>query len=188
MTLTNQVEILEQIKTERDRQDKKFGRQPRFLTPSVYIAVLGEEFGEVCKAAIEGDSQNYRIELVQLAAVAVAAIEDYDRGEAAKNLDEICKPIIYQDVSADPSGFKIPPDADWVFVYGDGENACGCPGELDWLLKKHVINYLDIEDDDLPRDDRTLEDIKVECLKNGKASSKDGYWSLYLEGGFEPLE
>lgn len=181
MTLTNQVEILEQIKAERDRQDKKFGKQPRFLTPSVYIAVLGEEFGEVCRAAIEGNSQNYRVELVQLAAVAVAAIEDYDRGEAAKNLDEICKPIVYQDSSADPS------DADWVFVYGDGENTCGCPGELDWLLKEHVIKYLDIEGDEYPRDDRTLEDIRAECLKNGEASSKDGYWSLCLEG-FEPLE
>lgn len=96
MTLTNQEKILKEVKEERDRQDRKFGEQPRSLTPSLYIPVLGEEFGEVCRAAIEGDSKNYRTELIQLAAVAVAAIEDYDAGQPLYNLEAVCPPIEYQ--------------------------------------------------------------------------------------------
>jgi NTP pyrophosphatase (non-canonical NTP hydrolase) len=38
------------------------------------LAVLGEEFGEVCRALVENDG-NLRVELIQVAAVAVAWAE-----------------------------------------------------------------------------------------------------------------
>ncbi len=41
--------------------------------------VLGEEFGEVCRAVLEGDEANLREELIQVAAVAVAWVEAIDR-------------------------------------------------------------------------------------------------------------
>ncbi len=87
--------IFDEIQEERNSQDAKFGKQPRSLKPSLYLAVLMEELGEVARAVIEGDSQNYRHELIQLAAVAVAAIEDYDFGAALCELDDVCPPIIY---------------------------------------------------------------------------------------------
>jgi hypothetical protein len=41
----------------------------------VKVAVLLEEVGEVARAVLEGDPQNLRAELVQVAAVAVAWLE-----------------------------------------------------------------------------------------------------------------
>ena len=47
----------------------------------VWSSILGEEVGEVNKAINDGDLDNYREELVQVAAVAVAMIESYDRNK-----------------------------------------------------------------------------------------------------------
>ena len=76
--------IFQQIKDERIRQDKKWGEQNHH--PIEWCAILGEEVGEVQKAALEthfkykGDNpENYREELIQVAAVAVAMVECYDR-------------------------------------------------------------------------------------------------------------
>lgn len=93
--MSNQQSIIEEIKLERERQDNKFGTQPRNLMPTVYLAVLTEELGEVARSIIEGDSDNYRVELIQLAAVAIAAIEEYDNGLAVNEITSICKPIQY---------------------------------------------------------------------------------------------
>ena len=41
----------------------------------VKVAVLGEEFGEVARGALEADIAGMCVELVQLAAVAVAMLE-----------------------------------------------------------------------------------------------------------------
>jgi len=41
----------------------------------VKIAVLAEECGEVARAALDGDAQHMRLELIQVAAVAVAIAE-----------------------------------------------------------------------------------------------------------------
>ena len=62
---------------ERMKQDEKWGQQNH--DPLKWNAILGEEFGEVSKAILEGDVKNYREELIQLAAVAVAAIENLDK-------------------------------------------------------------------------------------------------------------
>ena len=63
---------------ERKRQDAKWGEQSHSLP--WWMLILGEEFGEAQKAILEGDHAGYRAELVQVAAVAIAAIESFDRG------------------------------------------------------------------------------------------------------------
>lgn len=79
--------ILEEVLDERDRQDTKWGKQDH--DPAWWMTILGEEFGEACEAALQasfgGDDgpdrpwSDYREELIQIAAVAVAAAECLDR-------------------------------------------------------------------------------------------------------------
>lgn len=77
--------VLSEVKAERERQDKKWGQQNHH--PVEWLAILGEEFGEVSKAACEayfhyenGETwADYRNELIQTAAVAVAMVECLDR-------------------------------------------------------------------------------------------------------------
>ena len=75
-----------EVAQERNRQHDKWGQQNHH--PLEWLAILGEEVGEACKAACEanfagyhrtGDYSHYRAELVQVAAVAIAMIESYDR-------------------------------------------------------------------------------------------------------------
>jgi len=78
--MTNRQKILADIEAERQRQLLKWGDQHH--TPAWWFVILGEEVGEVARAIFESDwtkgATNYRDELVQVAAVAVAALEDYD--------------------------------------------------------------------------------------------------------------
>lgn len=77
------------IQDERNRQDEKWGEQNHALP--IWHLVLAEEVGEVAEAILEariaGDYsrerhiKDIRQELVQVAAVAVAAIEYIDRGK-----------------------------------------------------------------------------------------------------------
>lgn len=63
-------EIIADVIGEMDRQDGKWGdqsRQPILL----WNAILGEEAGEVAKAALENDSVELEKELIQVAAVAI---------------------------------------------------------------------------------------------------------------------
>lgn len=78
--------ILQEVKAERAQQDTKWGEQDHH--PIEWLAILGEEVGEANKAALEahfagyartGKYEDYREELVQVAAVAVAMIESFDR-------------------------------------------------------------------------------------------------------------
>lgn len=79
--------VMDEIQVERLRQDKKFGEQNH--DPFKYLAILGEEVGEANKAAIDaydwkrgtwaGDLKDYREELIQVAAVAMAMVECLDR-------------------------------------------------------------------------------------------------------------
>ena len=73
--------VLQDIHKERDRQDRKWGEQNH--NPFVWLAILGEEYGESCKAALESsvDDSIYRKELIEVAAVAIAAVESLDRQE-----------------------------------------------------------------------------------------------------------
>lgn len=74
-----------EVMLERNRQRDKWGNQ-NHVTPHQWLAIIAEELGEVAKEVAEvrvnetGLSSNYRTELVQLAACAVAALEAYDAG------------------------------------------------------------------------------------------------------------
>lgn len=75
-------EIIREIRAEREIQIETFGDQN--LMPTEYLLILNEEIGEVNKAACEAffNEQSwldYRHELMQVAAVAVAMIESFDR-------------------------------------------------------------------------------------------------------------
>jgi len=74
-------QIFEQVKNERERQDIKWGVQRH--DPFIWLAILNEEVGEANKAVLENfwddeEMENYREELIQVAAVAIAAIESFD--------------------------------------------------------------------------------------------------------------
>lgn len=76
--------VLGDIATERLRQNHKWGEQNH--APAYWLMILGEEVGEVNKAVLEATFgtetlENYRKELVQVAAVAIAMIECYDRNK-----------------------------------------------------------------------------------------------------------
>lgn len=73
-------DVFGDVAMERGRQDTKWGGRPGIdrRDDATYAAVLGEEFGEVCKAWLERDMDNLREELVQVAAVAVAWVEELD--------------------------------------------------------------------------------------------------------------
>lgn len=77
--------ILQEIRDERQRQDDKWGvAAQRNLPPYTWIAVLLEEVGEVARGALEKDYINYCDELIQVAAVCVAALEDARAGPDGK--------------------------------------------------------------------------------------------------------
>lgn len=76
-----QMHVVNDVVIERLRQDGKWGGWPGVdRVDERYTAVLGEEFGEVCKAQLENGelSDELRTELVQVAAVAVAWVEQID--------------------------------------------------------------------------------------------------------------
>lgn len=70
--------VLFEVLEERVRQQAKWGEQNH--NAPMWYGILGEEVGEVARGFLEYDMENYREELVQVAAVAVAAVEAYDRG------------------------------------------------------------------------------------------------------------
>ncbi len=62
------------------RQDEKWGKN-RNIDPYGWLVILGEEYGEACKATLEGNKDEYRQELIHVAAVAISALECFDRKE-----------------------------------------------------------------------------------------------------------
>ena len=77
---------LKTIRAERIRQDRKWGEQNH--DPVYWLGIVGEEYGELCKAVIERDGvapkERYfrmRKELIHVAAVAVAALECLTRNQ-----------------------------------------------------------------------------------------------------------
>lgn len=88
--LSNTMSILREVQEERKRQIAKFGDQ-QTLTVLEWLAILGEENGEACQAAVDyhftppdspGIQRNellhLRYELIQTAAVAAAMIQSID--------------------------------------------------------------------------------------------------------------
>ncbi len=83
--------IFNEIKIERKKQDTKWGEQNH--KPIEWVAILTEEVGEVSKAALEAhfnqcywdaaQLKEYRKELIQVAAVAIAMLESLERNDKA---------------------------------------------------------------------------------------------------------
>lgn len=76
--------VLDDIKRERQRQDAKWGEQNH--PNEVWLAILTEEVGEYAESILHrrfgGPRATYRyVELTQIAAVAVAAMEAIEREE-----------------------------------------------------------------------------------------------------------
>lgn len=89
------TQVILDILNERARQDEKFGTvEETNHTPTDWIAILTEELGEAAQAAnnnrwSNGPIRSYREEMVQVAAVAVAALEDLlarEQAEAQANV------------------------------------------------------------------------------------------------------
>ena len=81
--------VLYEVEDERKRQNEKWGEQNHH--PFHFLAILGEEVGEANQAALKSYSEGgnwdaYRAELIQVAAVAVAMVECYDRNFKNGNL------------------------------------------------------------------------------------------------------
>ena len=79
--------VFNEIREERQRQDEKWGVQNH--NPFIWLGIIGEEQGEVCHAVLEKDWDNYREELIQVAAVAVSMIQCYDRNVIEQRLSDI---------------------------------------------------------------------------------------------------
>ena len=76
-------QVLREIAEENLRQDEKWGEQNH--DPHLWLAILMEEIGEFAKASLsdaDGGDGNMREEAIQIAAVAVAMIECFDRQAA----------------------------------------------------------------------------------------------------------
>ena len=69
--------IFERIQTECVRQDDRWGDQSH--TDAEWLQILVEELGESCKASLDLDPINARMELIQSAAVIVQWIYDATR-------------------------------------------------------------------------------------------------------------
>lgn len=87
--MKNFDEIIKKIKKEREKQDQKWGQQDHL--PLEWQSILGEEYGEACKALLEwyfGDRSldNYEKELIQSAAVSIAALECLQRRNNPKKV------------------------------------------------------------------------------------------------------
>ncbi len=96
---TTQQVILQAIAIERDRQDEKWGAD-RTLPWGDWSLILGEEVGELQRAMLESRFAENQIaaldhiitEAVQVAAVAVALVEDARRRiEGAPGVEDVAR-------------------------------------------------------------------------------------------------
>ncbi len=71
-------EALLKVLLRRKEQDKKWGEIPRYINGHKWINILGEEVGEVHEAILNEDIENLKDELIDVAAVAVAWVEEID--------------------------------------------------------------------------------------------------------------
>lgn len=92
--------VLWTVEEERCRQDDKWGEQNH--SPAGWMAVLMEEVGEAAREVAQGwiepvsldghsrrTAERLRQELIQVAAVAVAAIESLDRNELRRRGENV---------------------------------------------------------------------------------------------------
>jgi len=71
------AKVLEEVLTERERQDLKWGDQT-FNSDEHWTVILTEELGEVAREVYEGNEPNMYEEIIQCAAVCFAWAEAYN--------------------------------------------------------------------------------------------------------------
>ena len=76
------IRIIDAIRAERDRQDKKYGDMNKDAPILDYAAFMGEEAGEALRAALDIKYKNTGLgsfleEVVQTAAVAIATLQKF---------------------------------------------------------------------------------------------------------------
>jgi NTP pyrophosphatase (non-canonical NTP hydrolase) len=67
--------IINAINEAMRRQKEKFGGEP-LATPSQFAHILGEEFGEVCRAINQGNREQLQHETIQCIAVIAAYLQN----------------------------------------------------------------------------------------------------------------
>lgn len=77
MTSVERVSTLVEVERELQQQDQKWGEQNHPV--SKWLAILMEEVGEVAKADLERNIEDVKKELIQVAAVAIQAVECFKR-------------------------------------------------------------------------------------------------------------
>ena len=92
MTDHAKTKALTDVIAEMNSQDEKWGAD-RDQHPFVWNTILGEEVGEVCQAILHDEfggshAGTAREELVQVAAVALQFIEQYDRMQSVSEGNE----------------------------------------------------------------------------------------------------
>ena len=75
--------LTDKVVDELDRHLDKWGVQDH--TPEFWAVILGEEFGEVCRAIYENDLKHSVEELIQTAAVCIAMAENIERNMGEEN-------------------------------------------------------------------------------------------------------
>ena len=82
----NHESIIDEVRGELRRSIEKFGVQNH--DPMTWLAILGEEYGEACQAAVQAAHEpgkhtwsDHRKELIQTACVAIKSVEAYDRAQ-----------------------------------------------------------------------------------------------------------
>lgn len=76
----SRMKVIIDTMKERERQHELWGEQN--LEKEKWIALIVEEIGEVARACNDKDDENYREEMIQVAALAIQAVECYDREKA----------------------------------------------------------------------------------------------------------
>jgi NTP pyrophosphatase (non-canonical NTP hydrolase) len=69
------ISTLLKLHREHQRQLDKFGKQDH--PPSMWAVILMEEVGEVAREICDTPTDNYEAELIQVAAVALSALENF---------------------------------------------------------------------------------------------------------------
>lgn len=69
---TNIDQFTKVLIAERERQESLYGKENEMNSMSEYCTILGEEYGEVCKATYERKPAELEKELIHVAAVAFA--------------------------------------------------------------------------------------------------------------------
>ena len=133
--MKDRLELFAEIAEERLRQDALWGREIlRTHDPKTWLTILMEEVGEVARAVLDGKPEEYRAELIQVAAVVVSAMEGIEEkaadGIVIENVCRCCgRPLNPHLVWCVDCRENIHPDADlgdWVRTYF-GQHAESCP-------------------------------------------------------------